>query len=74
MNPDIIICPLCGHRFDIPGNKACQTCPLNHDCGFVCCPVCGYQTVNASNSKIAVLALQWLDQENKRHPEKKSSP
>jgi len=73
MNQDIIACPLCGHRFDITGTEACRSCPLNRDCGFVCCPVCGYQTVNASNSKFASLASQWLVQEKKTHPEKKSS-
>ncbi|MFQ6058327.1 MAG: hypothetical protein ACE5MB_05515 [Anaerolineae bacterium] len=49
-------CPLCGYEFD-EQQMACRTnCPLNRDCNLICCPNCGYQTVDESRSKTAA----WL--------------
>lgn len=58
MNDGIIICPMCGHRFNAKGNSACQACPLNSGCQMVCCPVCGYQTINPEGSALARMASQ----------------
>ena len=43
-------CRLCGHAFD-PGALACHAgCPLGSRCSLICCPSCGYQTVDESKS------------------------
>ena len=56
MSERIIVCPMCGHRFDSSAHQACKTCPLNRDCQLVCCPVCGYETVDPEKSGLARLA------------------
>ena len=45
MSPMTQLCALCGCVFD-PRAKACHpSCPLSGACGMVCCPRCGYGTV-----------------------------
>jgi hypothetical protein len=53
MSEHMFTCPLCGHRFDPRQHLACGGCPVNKDCSMVCCPACGYSTVDASQSKLA---------------------
>jgi Fe2+ transport system protein FeoA len=50
-----IQCPMCGQSFDPDQHIGCEACPLNSGCTLVCCPACGYQTVNPHNSKLARL-------------------
>ena len=52
----LLTCPLCGHRFDAAGHVACNSCPLQRGCQMVCCPECGYQTVDPHKSLFARLA------------------
>lgn len=47
---------MCGYRFDLGEQAVCQHCPLNKGCGLVCCPACGYQTVDIGASKLASFA------------------
>lgn len=47
---------MCGQRYDPDQNLACQTCPIQQGCNLVCCPSCGYQTVNPHRSKLVQLA------------------
>jgi hypothetical protein len=43
-------CALCGYEVD-GGALACYgKCPLAAGCHVVCCPNCGYQTVDESRS------------------------
>jgi hypothetical protein len=61
MDPNTIRCPICGHRFDPELHMACRTCPLQRGCKLVCCPVCGYETVNAEDSTLARLAKRFIE-------------
>jgi Fe2+ transport system protein FeoA len=46
-------CPLCGYKFD-ESVKHCHTaCAMNHNCALVCCPHCGYQMVDETQTKAA---------------------
>jgi Fe2+ transport system protein FeoA len=47
-----ITCPMCGQVFDAAAHVACQSCPLNKGCQLVCCPSCGYETVDPSQSRL----------------------
>lgn len=50
-----IRCAMCGQLYDPDQHLACQTCPLHSGCNLVCCPSCGYQTVNPHRSKLVRL-------------------
>lgn len=64
MNKTLITCPMCGNRFDPSGHNACPSCPLQKGCQLVCCPSCGYETVDPSQSSLARLALRLLGKNN----------
>jgi Fe2+ transport system protein FeoA len=62
-----IHCPLCSFEF-LPVGDACHTgCPLSGHCHMICCPNCGYQMVDAAQSKLA----RWL---RKLWPARKAAP
>ena len=50
-----IQCSMCGQRYDPDQQLACQNCPIHSGCNLVCCPNCGYQTVNPHRSKFVQL-------------------
>jgi Fe2+ transport system protein FeoA len=50
--PRTVQCPLCGTNFDPAGNRACGSCPLNRGCQVVCCPSCGFETVDVEKSRL----------------------
>jgi len=52
----LLTCSLCGHRFAAAGHAACKSCPLQMGCEVVCCPACGYQTVDPRKSLFGRLA------------------
>jgi len=56
MSPQDIQCSMCGQRFDPEQHLACRACPMHSGCNLVCCPACGYQTVDPGRSKIVRLA------------------
>jgi Fe2+ transport system protein FeoA len=59
-------CPLCGHRFD-PDALTCHAgCPLGSRCGLICCPRCGYETVDGSRSR--AVRLLWRSRRRDRRP------
>ena len=62
MSAALFACPLCGHRFDPQEHKTCGGCPLQKDCSMVCCPACGYSTVDTGQSK----AVKWISSILKR--------
>ena len=45
-------CAMCGTEFDPATNPACGACPLHGGCATVCCPKCGYSTINPEQSKL----------------------
>lgn len=47
-------CPLCGHELDTTG---CDSCPLGSNCPMVCCPACGYTTIDTEKTSVGKLAL-----------------
>ena len=56
MSSQDIECVLCWYQYDPDQHLACQACPLHSNCNLVCCPACGYQTVNPQRSFLARLA------------------
>ena len=56
MSQQDIQCSMCGQRFDPEQHIACQACPMHSGCNLVCCPACGYQTVDPGRSKMVRLA------------------
>lgn len=57
-------CALCGYEFD-PQETDCHSgCPLNDRCSLICCPNCGYQTVDRSKSKTVGLISRLLGPKN----------
>lgn len=44
----MIKCPLCGYGFAREEGDRCSVCPMNRNCGVICCPNCGYQFVEDS--------------------------
>jgi Fe2+ transport system protein FeoA len=48
-------CPLCGHALDATG---CEACPLGSNCPMVCCPACGYTTIDTDKTMVGKLALK----------------
>jgi hypothetical protein len=48
-------CPLCSFEFDETGMACASSCPMAslQGCHLVCCPNCGYQTVDETKSGIA---------------------
>lgn len=53
MAETVFLCPVCGHRFDPVVHGACCACPLHQGCNLLCCPDCGYQTVDPTRSRLA---------------------
>jgi hypothetical protein len=49
-------CALCGHEFTPDDVRCSPACPLSGGCPVVCCPQCGYQTVDESRSALVRLA------------------
>ena len=43
-------CAMCGYEFDAEGLACHASCPLSPNCAVVCCPRCGYSTVNPGRS------------------------
>jgi len=56
MKSQEINCIMCGYQYDPDLHLACQSCPLHSGCNLVCCPSCGYQTVNPQRSILVRLA------------------
>jgi len=49
-------CALCGHEFSADDVRCSPSCPLAGGCPVVCCPRCGYQTLDESRSVLVRLA------------------
>jgi Fe2+ transport system protein FeoA len=53
--PRLVGCPMCGHFFDPVENEACGSCPAHGGCSLICCPVCGYSSVDPARSRLVGL-------------------
>jgi|GEM_PF-7095957 citrate lyase alpha subunit len=53
----MIRCALCGFEYE-PVPSCPASCPLNGACHFVCCPRCGYQNIDASQSAAVKLVTE----------------
>ena len=49
-------CTVCGPRFDPIAQAACANCPLYKGCTMVCCPSCGFTTLDHNQSSI----VRWI--------------
>lgn len=73
MTTELITCMMCGHRFDPTAQMACIDCPLQKNCQLVCCPVCGYETVDPGKSYLARIAKHWISPDPGDHQDKNVS-
>ncbi len=55
-----MICPLCGFEYDETALDCHAACPMAQGCAIVCCPNCGYQSVDESKSGLAKLLRRLL--------------
>ncbi len=69
MNGKYINCSLCGHRYNMAENSACQACPLNPGCGLACCPACGFETIDPSQSAL----VRWLTAVREKLPGRRTN-
>jgi hypothetical protein len=53
MQETLITCSMCGYTFDSSNHPACGSCPLQSGCLAVCCPNCGFETVDVNRSRLA---------------------
>ncbi|MEJ2708161.1 MAG: hypothetical protein P8074_11155 [Anaerolineales bacterium] len=53
---EMFTCTMCGYRFDPSQRTACSGCPVQRGCQLICCPSCGFETVDPSRSTLARLA------------------
>jgi hypothetical protein len=60
MNTKLLTCTMCGETFDPATHTACQSCPLQKGCSLVCCPRCGFEMVDVSQSRLVRLVSRWL--------------
>jgi Fe2+ transport system protein FeoA len=66
-------CGLCGHRFEA-ATLACHTgCPLGAHCNLICCPNCGYQVVDATQTRLGGL-LGRVFRSSRSEPEPQGTP
>jgi Fe2+ transport system protein FeoA len=54
------ICPLCQHRFNIDELRCPHGCPIASHCDVVCCPNCGYESVDSTRMERRLRALKDL--------------
>lgn len=51
-----VVCSMCGYRYSLAENSTCRACPLNPGCGLACCPMCGFESIDPSQSSL----VRWL--------------
>jgi len=55
-----ITCAMCGYTFDPAQHRGCAACPLQSGCQLACCPNCGYEVVDPSQSVLARTFAKFL--------------
>ena len=53
-------CDMCGYEFDATGLACHTSCPLGSQCMVICCPHCGYSTVNPARSRLLTWVERWI--------------
>lgn len=67
----MIRCALCGFEYE-PVPSCPASCPLNGACHFVCCPRCGYQNIDPSQSvSVQFVKRFWSKYVERQAPETK---
>jgi hypothetical protein len=61
---------MCGHVFEPAEHTVCAGCPLEKGCQLVCCPACGFETVDPQQSVLARLVMNFLEHKQIRKSEK----
>lgn len=58
-SPEYVTCAMCGSRFE-PAQlvSSCEACPMHKGCVLVCCPDCGYSTVDPRRSQVVGLGFR----------------
>jgi Fe2+ transport system protein FeoA len=51
MEKTLLICNLCGHKFEEGAKAPCGECPLHKGCELTCCPNCGYTNFHFPDAK-----------------------
>jgi Fe2+ transport system protein FeoA len=64
MSAAFVDCPLCGHRYPPQGHVGCPACPISAGCATLCCPACGYSTIDPSGSALLRLFRRKTSLEN----------
>jgi Fe2+ transport system protein FeoA len=59
---------LCGCRFKPEQHAACPACPLAKGCSLVCCPACGYSTIDPSRSSLVRLGRRFRGKTRAENP------
>jgi len=60
-------CPLCGFRYDRSDERCHVGRPLSANCSIICCPNCGYQTVDESRGFVGRLSGWMRRRSRHRH-------
>ena len=55
-----ITCSMCNHTFDPSEHLRCTECPIKKGCQLVCCPNCGFETVNLEQSSLVRFAFRLI--------------
>ena len=63
-----IICAMCGHTFDPAQHRGCAACPLQSGCQLACCPNCGFEAVDPSQSVLARAFAKFLGKLSREKP------
>jgi Fe2+ transport system protein FeoA len=63
-----ITCAMCGHTFDSAQHRGCAACPLQPGCQLACCPNCGYEAVDPSQSVLASAFANFLRKLSREKP------
>ena len=65
MSTKLLTCTMCGETFDPAAHTTCQSCPLQKGCTLVCCPTCGFEMVDVSQSLLVRLVSRWFPPSSK---------
>jgi len=63
-------CAICGYEYDASQLVCHSSCPLAERCTVICCPNCGYQTVDTTQSA----TVRFVEKVWKRLVKRPSSP
>jgi hypothetical protein len=65
---------MCGSRFDTDQMRACETCPMHKGCALVCCPECGYSTIDPRRSQLVGAGSGLVRRLRRRHRGGRNGP